>query len=414
MDLSPEVTDEELSLSETVNAKSLKVDNSGKWMLHQKKKGNDNDEDSDEITDDSCIDEYEEEATKFRRLSFNLIDYFDSSTVTICNSVTESAVAVDDNEQRKNPVEEICLSIKDEEDRAIMVPQIVEHFCPTIDQTAMDSNHLSSGQLSNESDDESDKDTDDELVSVRADEYKHIMKEELDPPRGKKELSLKSHESRISHGKTTKERPDPGVLEREDTQEELDLDQPSHHPRTADRQDSQEVNDGEDSSDADTVISDIEVSMIDYYKIRHSTQVEDLKDQMTLNEALKKPLFDANSFFNAMAKSVTTVLTTDKDEPLTDESDESIEGGNDDKSLDEDEENVTAISDLEVPERDYYFIRRQNASVDSLQEYMLLMDSTDNMVRINNADNIHKKCSEKTKEQQEESLDNRLLIMLLS
>lgn len=257
------------------------------------------------------------------------------------------------------------------------VPRIVESLLPN-------------GMISEGDTDES-EDTENENLDVDFKDFKYIIHEEITSR--EKPLELRSYETLVTsrsanlHARKTKYEDDTSEGELSDMADSAKKPKKKSTKSKA----SKDYDSGNDSTDA----SDIEVSMRDYYTIRHENDIERHERRLSLTEALNAIKFNPNfKFAHAMRRSSSPG-------PATDEESLNSDNGTRDKkraieyASSESEDEVTCCSELNVTMKDYYAIRHQTATKsDGMNEFILEMNTVESRILVNDEERENKEDSE--------------------
>ena len=272
------------------------------------------------------------------------------------------------------------------------VPKIVESLLPSTCPTNQDS-------LSDESGDEM---TEDENLEVNLADYKFIMNQEI-ISRGSN-LELRSYEtlitSRSANLNVRRSNYDEDTSEG-DISDMADADRKPRR-KTAKKAmmgKSPNLDSGNDSTDA----SDIEVSMRDYYTIRHENDCGDRQGRrLSLSEALNSIKFNPR-FAHSVLRSLSPGPDTDEESICSDTERPKKAASKAtwfhqrqlSSSDSEDDEDLTHCSDLNVTMKDYYAIRHQTAPrSDGMNEFILEMNSVESRIVVNDEDRDYREDSE--------------------
>lgn len=219
--------------------------------------------------------------------------------------------------------------------------------------------------------------TTNEDLALNLSDYRFIMKEEVLVQHP--ELQLKSYESLVrakctnyststsSRNETIKNN-EGGSETSEGDVSDMDVQPKKKCQKTkAKRCDRDSGNDSTDDSD-------VEVSMKDYYAIRHQNDVDRLHRRLSLQEALQtiqfRPKFQD-----------TFGLQAHNSGPDTDEESVDSEGESGDASDDD-----TEHSDVKVTMKDYYMIRKETTPKDAgMNEFILQMNPVESNVHMNSS-----------------------------
>ena len=240
--------------------------------------------------------------------------------------------------------------------------------------------------------------TEDEQMEVNLADFKFILNEER-LMRGQNELELKSYQSYIStkskvsssKAKKAKSTSKLSVENNTDLTSEGELSDlvfttTSRKRKTKKKKVSSEKKDEncDSGNDSSTDASDIEVSMKDYYAIRHDTDIDLSERRLSLTEAIKAIHFNPNSKFDPRDYGLSGGLAEDED-PCTDEdSCDSNSSREKDTIEEEDDADKTHMSDLEVNVKDYYQIRMQTTPKDDngMNEFILEMNPVESLIKM--------------------------------